>query len=98
VLDALFAGIDLITESDAGRTFSALRLLTDPVQSATLDEALDQLMTREFVAGHRTSVYSILMNWTRHFKAPPLIRVPTRCVANWSDPIKLARPNMFSSC
>lgn len=52
VLDAMFAGIDLLADSDAGRTFSAFwRLLTDPVQSATLDEALDQLMTREFVAG-----------------------------------------------
>lgn len=52
VLDAMFAGIDLLADSDAGRTFSAFwRLLTDPVQSATLDEALDQLMTRDFVAG-----------------------------------------------
>ncbi len=51
VLDAMFAGIDLLADSDAGRTFSAFwRLLTDPVQSATLDEALDQLMMREFVA------------------------------------------------
>jgi hypothetical protein len=51
VLDALFAGIDLIAESDAGRTFSAFwRLLTDPVQSSTLDEALEQLMSRQFMA------------------------------------------------
>ena len=50
VLDSLFAGIDLITDSEAGRTFSAFwRLLTDPEQSATLDEALDQLMARDFV-------------------------------------------------
>lgn len=50
VLDALFAGIDLITDSEAGRTFSAFwRLLTDPEQSATLEQALDQLMTRQFV-------------------------------------------------
>jgi hypothetical protein len=51
VLDTLFAGIDLITESEAGRTFTAFwRLLTDPEQSATLDAALEQLMAREFVA------------------------------------------------
>ncbi|MEO7497743.1 MAG: DUF3375 domain-containing protein [Massilia sp.] len=51
VLDALFAGIDLIADSDAGRTFSAFwRLLTDPVQSSTLDEALEQLMSRQFMA------------------------------------------------
>lgn len=50
VLDALFDGIDLITDSDAGRTFSAFwRLLTDPVQSSTLDEALEQLMSRQFM-------------------------------------------------
>lgn len=50
VLDSLFAGIDLITDSEAGRTFSAFwRLLTDPEQSATLDEALDQLMARDFI-------------------------------------------------
>lgn len=51
VLDALFAGIDLIADSDAGRTFSAFwRLLTDPVQSSTLEDALDQLMSRQFMA------------------------------------------------
>ncbi|MCL2021107.1 MAG: DUF3375 domain-containing protein [Betaproteobacteria bacterium] len=51
VLDSLFAGIDLIAESDAGRTFSAFwRLLTDPEQSATLDQALDSVMSRQFVA------------------------------------------------
>ncbi|MES2743095.1 MAG: DUF3375 domain-containing protein [Pseudomonadota bacterium] len=51
VLDSLFSGIDLITESEAGRTFSAFwRLLTDPEQSATLEQALDQLMSRPFVS------------------------------------------------
>ncbi|MDR1968934.1 MAG: DUF3375 domain-containing protein [Burkholderiaceae bacterium] len=51
VLDALFAGIDLIAESEAGRTFSAFwRLLTDPEQGATLEQALDSVMSREFVA------------------------------------------------
>lgn len=50
VLDSLFAGIDLISESDAGRTFSAFwRLLTDPEQAATLDQALDSVMSREYV-------------------------------------------------
>lgn len=50
VLDALFAGIDLIAESDAGRTFSAFwRLLTDPEQSAVLDEAIESVLSREFV-------------------------------------------------
>lgn len=50
VLDSLFSGIDQIAESDAGRTFSAFwRLLTDPEQSATLDHALDSVMSRDFV-------------------------------------------------
>ncbi len=49
VLESLFAGMDLIAESDAGRTFSAFwRLLTDPEQSATLEESLDQVLARGF--------------------------------------------------
>jgi hypothetical protein len=49
VLNDLFAGVDLIGESEAGRTFAAFwRLLTDPEQSATLEQALDQVLTREF--------------------------------------------------
>jgi len=51
VLDSLFAGIDLISESDAGRTFSAFwRLLTNPEQGATLEQSLDNIMSREFVS------------------------------------------------
>lgn len=66
VLDTLFAGIDLITESDAGRTFSAFwRLLTDPVQSASLDEALDQLMTRDFVTELTPAERQFLLRMTR---------------------------------
>jgi hypothetical protein len=50
-LDSVFAGIDLIIESDAGRTFSAFwRLLTDPEQRGRLDQALESVMSREFVA------------------------------------------------
>ncbi len=49
VLEALFAGVDLIAESEAGRSFKAFwRLLTDPEQSASLDEALEQIMERDF--------------------------------------------------
>jgi hypothetical protein len=66
VLDTLFAGIDVIGESDAGRTFSAFwRLLTDPVQSATLDDALDQLLSRDFVTGLDTSERRFLLRLTR---------------------------------
>ncbi len=50
VLDSLFAGIDLISESEAGRSFSAFwRLLTDPEQSAMLEDSLEDVMSREFV-------------------------------------------------
>ena len=50
VLDSLFAGIDLISDSEAGRTFSAFwRLLTNPEQAATLEQSLDNVMSREFV-------------------------------------------------
>lgn len=50
VLEALFAGVDLIGESDAGKTFSAFwRLLTDPEQSETLRETLDAVSRRRFI-------------------------------------------------
>jgi Protein of unknown function (DUF3375) len=49
VLEALFAGIDLIRASDAGRTFDAFwRLLTEPEQAALLKEALDAVTARPF--------------------------------------------------
>ncbi len=51
VLNALFAGIDLISESESGKTFSAFwRLLTDPEQAAILDQALDNVLSREFAS------------------------------------------------
>lgn len=66
VLDSLFAGIDLITESEAGRTFSAFwRLLTDPEQAATLDQALDGVMSREFVAQLDAKDRRFLLRLTR---------------------------------
>jgi Protein of unknown function (DUF3375) len=49
VLEQLFAGVDLIGESDAGRTFNAFwRLLTDSEQAATLRESLDDVTGRPF--------------------------------------------------
>jgi hypothetical protein len=49
VLEALFAGVDVIAESDAGRTFNAFwRLLTDPEQSTALDHATEEVLSREF--------------------------------------------------
>lgn len=51
VLADLFAGVDVIAESPAGRTFSAFwNLLTDPEQSTQLEASLDALSSREFAA------------------------------------------------
>jgi len=66
VLEALFAGIDLISESDAGRTFSAFwRLLTDPEQSAALEEALDNVRSREFMNSVDSKDRRFLLRMTR---------------------------------
>lgn len=49
VLEHLFAGVDLIAESEPGRTFNAFwRLLTDGEQSFALIEALDAITARGF--------------------------------------------------
>ena len=67
VLDSLFAGIDLITESEAGRTFSAFwRLLTDPEQAAMLEESLDSVMSREFAGELEMRERRFLLRLTRN--------------------------------
>ncbi len=67
VLDSLFAGIDLIAESEAGRTFSAFwRLLTDPEQAAMLEESLDSVMSREFVGELNIRERRFLLRLTRN--------------------------------
>ncbi len=67
VLDSLFAGIDLITESEAGRTFSAFWcLLTDPEQAAMLEESLDSVMSREFVGELDMRERRFLLRLTRN--------------------------------
>lgn len=49
VLDKLFAGIDIIADSESGRTFHAFwRLLTDPEQNAALEDALEEAFERQF--------------------------------------------------
>lgn len=66
VLSALFAGVDLIGESDAGRTFAAFwRLLTDPEQSAALEQALDQVLTRDFAKRLESRERRFLLRMTR---------------------------------
>jgi len=50
VLDSVFTGFDQISESEAGKTFTAFwRLLTDIEQSTVFDQALDSVMSREFI-------------------------------------------------
>lgn len=67
VLGALFARIDLIAESEAGRTFSAFwRLLTNPEQAAVLEESLDSVMAREFVNNLNTKEQRFLLRLTRN--------------------------------
>lgn len=49
VLEALFAGVDLIGDSPAGQTFNAFwRLLTDNEQAQTLLESLEAVVSRPF--------------------------------------------------
>lgn len=51
VLEAMFAGIDVIGQTDAGRSFNAFwRLLTDPEQSIRLDSAIEAIMERAFAS------------------------------------------------
>src|SRR5690606_13669664 len=45
VLESLFAGVDVIADSDPGRTFIAFwRLLTDAEQSGLLEDAVGEVM------------------------------------------------------
>lgn len=65
VLEQLFAGVDLIGESEAGRTFGAFwRLLTDSEQSATLVESLDEVTNRPFARHLETRERRFLLNLT----------------------------------
>lgn len=65
VLESLFAGVDLIAESEHGRTFAAFwRLLTDGAQSASLSDALDALGNRRFTRALDASDRKYLYNLT----------------------------------
>lgn len=65
VLEALFAGVDLIAQSEHGRTFTAFwRLLTDGEQSATLIESLDEVTSRPFARGLEQRERRFLQNLT----------------------------------
>ncbi len=66
ILDAMFSGIDLIADSEAGRTFAAFwRLLTDPEQAFSLEKALDQIMSRDFSKQLSLAERKFLLRLTR---------------------------------
>jgi len=66
VLEALFAGVDVIAESDAGRTFNAFwRLLTDPEQSSGLERSIDDVLSREFAGALDARDRRFLLRLTR---------------------------------
>jgi hypothetical protein len=66
VLEQVFAGVDLIADSEAGRTFRAFwRLLTDPRESAELEDALESLVGRDFMRRLSRSERRWLLGLTR---------------------------------
>lgn len=66
VLDALFQGVDIIGESDAGRSFNAFwSLLNDAEQSAQLDSALDAVLARSFARKLTRQERAFLRSFTR---------------------------------
>ncbi len=66
MLEALFAGVDVIAESEAGRSFDAFwRLLTDAEQSAQLETAVDAVAGRDFARKLERRERAFLLHLTR---------------------------------
>lgn len=66
VLEALFAGVDVIAESESGRSFDAFwRLLTDAEQSSQLESAVDAVTARPFARALDRQQRSFLLHLTR---------------------------------
>lgn len=66
VLTDLFAGVDVIAESPAGKTFAAFwGLLTDPEQSTQLEASIDAVSKREFARLLSRDERMFLINLTR---------------------------------
>jgi len=66
ILEALFAGVDVIAESEAGRSFDAFwRLLTDAEQSGQLETAVDAVTGRSFARRLERSERHFLLHLTR---------------------------------
>lgn len=66
MLEALFAGVDVIAESEAGRSFDAFwRLLTDAEQSDQLEAAVDAVTGRDFARRLDRRERGFLLHLTR---------------------------------
>lgn len=66
VLEKLFAGVDVIAESDAGKSFGAFwRLLVDTEQSQVLQESLHAVLERSFSRELTRSERNFLQGLTR---------------------------------
>ena len=66
VLDKVFAGVDLVAESEAGRTFRAFwRLLTNPEQELAFEEALEKILSRDFARRLEPRERKFLLQLTR---------------------------------
>jgi len=66
MLEALFAGVDVIAESESGRSFDAFwRLLTDAEQSGQLEAAVDAVTGRDFARRLDRRERSFLLHLTR---------------------------------
>lgn len=66
MLEALFAGVDVIAESESGRSFDAFwRLLTDAEQSGQLEAAVDAVASRPFARALDRRERSFLLHLTR---------------------------------
>lgn len=54
VLDDIFAGVDVLAQSEAGKSFSAFySLVLDPERTAALEDDVDQLLARPFARSLR---------------------------------------------
>lgn len=66
MLETLFAGVDVIAESESGRSFDAFwRLLTDAEQSGQLEAAIDAVTSRDFARRLGRRERSFLLHLTR---------------------------------
>jgi Protein of unknown function (DUF3375) len=70
ILASVFDGINVIKETDAGKTFDAFwRLLVNPLQSARFEEALRQVVDREFAAELTGEERKFLLRFKSHLLA-----------------------------